>query len=418
MPTLCLLADRASRELGGAAAIAHEHARGLAGRGWRVILIRASREGAPEPMRVDGFVIHELRSRYPQSLRYYFNLYNYQTIPHLKRLLAEYRPDIVHAHNIHLDLSYAALAVARRFAKGVFLTTHDVGLFYYGRLGTHRYLQPGNLRVRDDFDYRTRWYEVMRAARLEFNPLRRFFIRRALTCVRRIFPVSDALREALRQNSFTNTETIHNGIDASLWQSAPAEVAAFRERFGLAGKKVILWAGRLRSDKGAKQLLEALALIIKDIPQTALLVAGERTGYGETFLAQARRQQLGAHVCVTGWLTPLEIRAAYGVADVVAVPSIVFDSFPNVVLEAMAAAKPVVATCFGGSREAVVHGETGFIVNPFDVSSLADCLRELLLDAERAQVFGRAGLARVRSQFSLTQYLDTLEKHYALALHG
>ena len=104
MATLCILADRAGLAGGGAEAIAYEHGRGFARRGWRVVLVRASPRGAPS-ISEDGMEIRELCSAYPRSLRYYVNLWTPQIIPSLRRLLAEVAPDVVHAHNIHLDLS-------------------------------------------------------------------------------------------------------------------------------------------------------------------------------------------------------------------------------------------------------------------------------------------------------------------------
>ncbi len=416
MPTLCVLADRASRELGGAEVIAYEHARGFAKRGWRVVLVRASGEGVAGAVHEEGMTVYELYAHYPRVLRHYVNLYNPQTISHLRRIFAEHQPDIVHAHNLHLDLSYAALPAARRFAKGVFLTAHDVGLFYYGRLNTRRYVRPDDRTVRDTFDYRVRFWEAMHAGRLQYNPFRRPVLKMFLRGVDKMFPVSDALREALRQNGFANAETIHNGIDWTRWTPTAVETQRFRGRFGLGNRKLILWGGRLRRDKGAEQLFAAFAVVAREVSDAHLVVAGDQTGYGETFFARAAAHGLGGRISMTGWLSPDDMRAAYGAADVVVVPSIVFDSFPNMVLEAMAAGKPVVATCFGGSREAVQEGLTGFIVNPFNVALLARRLSDLLRHADKAQAFGCAGQARARENFSLERYVEVLARWYELVL--
>ena len=75
-----------------------------------------------------------------------------------------------------------------------------------------------------------------------------------------------------------------------------------------------------------------------------------------------------------GWLEGAELATAYRLADVVATPSVCFDSFPTVNLEGMAAGAPPVTTCFGGAKEAVIDGETGFVVNPFDTDTLSDRL--------------------------------------------
>ncbi|MDD5110818.1 MAG: glycosyltransferase family 4 protein, partial [Patescibacteria group bacterium] len=89
-----------------------------------------------------------------------------------------------------------------------------------------------------------------------------------------------------------------------------------------------------------------------------------------------------------------------------------FYSFPSVNLEAMAAGKPVVATCFGGSREAVTDGVTGFIVNPYNTATFSDRLLRLLSDPALAQRFGAAGRQRVAKDFSASRWLDMLEQWY------
>jgi spore coat protein SA len=94
---------------------------------------------------------------------------------------------------------------------------------------------------------------------------------------------------------------------------------------------------------------------------------------------------------------------------VVAVPSLSFDSFPTVNLEAFACKKPVVATCFGGSRELVEDGISGYIVNPFDVPNLAQKLAELLADDTKQKAFGEAGFKRVSQDFTLDKQMKKYE---------
>ncbi len=75
------------------------------------------------------------------------------------------------------------------------------------------------------------------------------------------------------------------------------------------------------------------------------------------------------------------------------------EGLPLVVLEAMAAGVPVVATSVGGTPEAVVDGETGLLVPPRDVDALAGAIDALLSDPERAQRLGAAGRRRARERF-------------------
>ena len=116
-----------------------------------------------------------------------------------------------------------------------------------------------------------------------------------------------------------------------------------------------------------------------------------------------------------GWLQGDELRAAFHLADLVVVPSVIFDTFPTVNLEAMAAGKAVIATCFGGSVELVNDGETGYIVNPLDVEAFADRLRRLLDDEELRGAMGRRGQARIQQGFTVQAQVQTMMDVYQRA---
>jgi glycosyltransferase involved in cell wall biosynthesis len=82
----------------------------------------------------------------------------------------------------------------------------------------------------------------------------------------------------------------------------------------------------------------------------------------------------------------------------------------------MSAHKPLIATCYGGSPEAVVDGETGYLVNPFDTQHFAARLLELLRDPALCQRMGEAGYQRVRAHFSLEQQVAAMLQHYTHAI--
>ena len=86
--------------------------------------------------------------------------------------------------------------------------------------------------------------------------------------------------------------------------------------------------------------------------------------------ASPDNEGVGGQVHGLGWLTGDDLRQAFGAADVIATPSVYPDPFNLMNIEAMAHARPVVATCYGGAPEIVVHGETGFIADPVGRSGL------------------------------------------------
>ena len=107
-----------------------------------------------------------------------------------------------------------------------------------------------------------------------------------------------------------------------------------------------------------------------------------------------------------------ELAAAYQLADIVTVPSIYLDAVPMINIEAMAAGKPLVSTCYGGSPEFVEDGKTGYIVNPFDTEAYAERLAQLLTDPELAQQMGAAGHQRYLDQFTLATHIQNVVRLY------
>jgi glycosyltransferase involved in cell wall biosynthesis len=116
-----------------------------------------------------------------------------------------------------------------------------------------------------------------------------------------------------------------------------------------------------------------------------------------------------------GVLPHAEIVTLFQTARAVVVPSVWADPCPTVVLEAMAAGRPVVAAASGGILDMVVDGETGLLVPPGDAPALAQALTTLLSDADKAQAFGVAGRDRAR-EFTVTAIVARIEQMYADAI--
>jgi glycosyltransferase involved in cell wall biosynthesis len=92
--------------------------------------------------------------------------------------------------------------------------------------------------------------------------------------------------------------------------------------------------------------------------------------------------------------------------------SSLFEGMPNVVMEAMAMGKAVVATDVNGVRELMMDGETGKIIPPKRPDILAETIHSLIDDEDRLNAFGSAGLRRVREQFTMEQMIAELEAHF------
>jgi glycosyltransferase involved in cell wall biosynthesis len=204
-----------------------------------------------------------------------------------------------------------------------------------------------------------------------------------------IVAVSDATRAALEAQGYPRDRlvTIPNGVAAT----PPADPVR------LADGPTILEVARLADVKGQRQLIRALACL----DATAVLVGRdlEQGGaYEATLRDEARRLGVADRVILAGYRE--DVPALLAGCDVFCLPSRA-EGMPLVVLEAMAQARPVVATAVGGTPELVVDGETGLLVPPDDVDALARALKRALSDPGLATRMGEAGRARVERDFSL-----------------
>jgi len=201
---------------------------------------------------------------------------------------------------------------------------------------------------------------------------------------------------------------IHNGVDVEAFLGA-ARRNEVRRVLGLeTGQPTLLAVSALRPGKGLEVVLRAMALIARDRPEARLLIAGEGT-------LRARLEQQAAELGIAGSVRWLGLRR--DIADLLSAADLFVlasrrDAFPTVLLEAMAAARPVVATRVGGIPEIVEHGETGLLVEAGDPEALAAAAGVLLDDPERAAAFGAAGRDRVRRHFSTARWTRHLVALY------
>lgn len=233
--------------------------------------------------------------------------------------------------------------------------------------------------------------------------LRRRRHRLALRGVQRFIAVSDDCADRLRASlgaDASRVVVVHNGI--ALDRFEPSRTGRQSRT-----RDTVLTVGRLDEKKGHRFLLDAMARL----PDLHLVLAGDGP---ERAALEARARDLGidSRIAFVGWRD--DVPALLSACDVFVLPSLA-EGHPLSVLEAMAAARPVVASDVGGTREAVENGETGLLVPPADPVALADALHAVLGDPSRADAMGAAGRARVQRDFAapimarrVTQLYDEL----------
>ena len=195
----------------------------------------------------------------------------------------------------------------------------------------------------------------------------------------------------------------------------PGQFAEVRAELGLArDAPLILFAGRLAPQKGVADLLTALDLLQYGMPELRTLIVGD--GPLRSQLEEiAHAFELDGKVRFLGHSN--DVPRLLAAADLLVLPSL-YEGLPNVVLEAMRFAKPVVATAAPGTTEVVVDGSTGLLVPPGDPPALARAMRTLLRDPDLGRRLGAAGRARVETEFradTMIQRFASLYEELAMA---
>ncbi len=185
-----------------------------------------------------------------------------------------------------------------------------------------------------------------------------------------------------------------------------ASVAA---EFGLNAREPIVGTvGRLSFQKATEDFIEAAALLRQRFPDAQFLIVGEGERRAELeHLVEARG--LRANVRFTGYRE--DVPRLLAAMDVFVLPSL-YEGMPFSILEAMAAARPVVATRVDGVPEIVVEGETGMLVPPREPEKLAKAIGFLLAHPDHAREMGRRGRERVRTHFSWEHMVEMIGQLY------
>jgi phosphatidyl-myo-inositol dimannoside synthase len=232
------------------------------------------------------------------------------------------------------------------------------------------------------------------------------------------YPADEARRAARR--AALPIVVVPPGVDITRFRPrGPDERDATRRRHGLPlGSVVVLGASRLVPRKGFDVLIEAIARLHHDRPDLVLAIAG--AGRDRDRLERIAGRT-GVNVRFLGRVTDDELAPLYGAADVFAAPcrnrwaGLEQEGFGIVFVEAAAAGVPAVAGASGGTDDAVVDGETGFVVRrPSDPAAVAASVARLVDDVDLRRRMGEAARARTVAEFAY----DVLATRLGAALDG
>ena len=402
---IALLADTYPPENRGGAGVVVERLAGAFVRAGHDVCVVATTSGPGSVREQDGVRVRRLRSRYPERFRNTAAMANPAVLPGVRRELSDFKPDVVHAHNVHQHLSFASLSTAARTGAPVLYTAHDYLLFC-----CIKFICTGG-----PVDFRQRWFNCAKCQRFRWNPARNLVIDHHMAKhVDHLFAISRTLQTALRANGFGGAEVVYNGVDLDWW--GRGDGAAFRSAHGLDGSPLALLAARVSREKGAEAALRALAR--SRHPDLRLLIAGENPRYAPKLRRLADELGVSDRFILPGWMEPSALRDAYAAATVTLAPSTYPDPFNLTLIESMAARRPVIASTLGAGPEIVKDGAWGYTVDPNDALALADRMDLILEDPKHAQALGTAARQRAASTFSLQRQVDQTLARYEALLSG
>jgi len=213
------------------------------------------------------------------------------------------------------------------------------------------------------------------------------------------------LSAALTPVAAARMTQLHPAVDATVFKPDQAAREAIRDRYRLGDRPVVVCVSRLVKRKGQDTLLRAWPAVRKRVPDAALLIVGAGP-YGAELRKLAERTEVAASVRFTGPVLQAELPAHYAAGDVFSMPcrtrrgGLDVEGLGIVYLEASATGLPVVGGDSGGAPDAILEGETGYVVGGHDTAGLADRLVTLLNDPAGAKAMGDKGRAWVERDWN------------------
>jgi glycosyltransferase involved in cell wall biosynthesis len=397
-------------------------AHALAGRGHRVTIVTPNWGAAP---REEAHGVRIVRFAFPKKLepgrrpapaKWLANplFYAWAALAVLRVARGE-RADVIHAQNKH-SLIPATLA-GRLLGVPVFLTIRDGSIVNAAPVCLHHHD-----RMPTDCGVRKLWRECSEEyiALYVKNPRRKlrsklaflyFWLdarvkQRFLRRVDGVVGVSQGILDIYRRSGLLEgvrrVHAILNVPPASA--PPPGEVAALRERLALGGRRIVLYVGKFSPGKGTADLVAAAGEVVRAFPDVLFLFVGE--GELEATAPWVRR---------LGPLPNRDVLALYPLAEVVVVPSVIPDALSRVILEALAAGRPIVATRVGGTPELVIDGKTGILVERNAPAELARAIAALLADDALRASLGAGARRHVTERLGADDSVERLLALYASA---
>lgn len=292
----------------------------------------------------------------------------------LSKILRRWQPEIVHAHDPHA-VTMAALGLSFRAPDP----------------------RP----------------KLIASRRVDFHLQSHTFSQWKYRQVDGFIAASRAIKDVLAQDGIPSgrIDVVHDGIDVEKIQNRPP-IDVHAEYWLPHGVPVIVNVGALVGHKGQRYLIEAMSLVLREVPDAHLIIFGE----GELRPAlerQVKHLSLAKRVLLPGFRE--DVLSLMKAADLFVMSSVT-EGLGSAVLDAMAMGLAIVGTTAGGIPEAVVPNVTGELVEPSDPKSLAAAIVKLLKDPALRRAYGEAGRQHVAANFGVDRLVEgTLQSYRRFA---
>jgi len=310
----------------------------------------------PRYLRPQGRLFHA-----PSALTMYAGV-----LPRIHRTVKEFKPQLIHAHTATPD-GYAALLLGRKLGLVTIVS-----------------LRGSDINV---YPFRDRWTL--------------WLTKKVLAEAHRVTAVSNALKSAAEAIATPRRpiEVIYTGCDIQEFTFDIEAHNAIRQKLGIPSESVVLvFVGSVVREKGVNELMQSFCALASKLRGLHLVVVGNGTKIS-TLASEAEKGGFDNRVHFVGRRPHREIPGWLSAGDILVLPSW-REGLSNVVVEAMACSRPVVATRVGGIPEAVEHGETGVLVEKGDVHALTYVIGQVASDVAKREAMGRAGRRVVEQRFT------------------
>ncbi len=357
--------------------------------------------GNSSPVRGNHIVLphfNEGKFKYFQS-KYFFNTKAYQAI---KKQLEQLQPDVIHLHH-NRYYTFSVMKAIQDTQVPVIQTIHDYTLLcpsqYYPDL---YYDTPGTKSRKENCQLICSQGTCLPLKSRLGHPFAHDRKRKKIIHkIPAFIAPSTQLKLYLEKAGFKNVHYIPFFIDEKKW--------SFNTQREM--KNVVLFVGRVETNKGIYYLIDAIVNLRQKIPDIQLIIAGDGSELGN-IQKKIKENNWQEFITTKGFVDYSNIDECYNNANVLVVPSLDMEQFGLIGIEGLASGIAVIGSDAGGIPEWCVDEKTGLLFNPEHPEELKGKIKRILLEKGLADKLTQAGIEQVKKIYEEKQHMDKLMELY------